>query len=91
MPGFADPQRRVALLLAWRLGAEAYLLLLAAGGGLELQALAAFRPGWRFTGVDPSADMLAAAATRIAPHAPRCLTAVSTAPRRAGSTAPPAC
>lgn len=71
VPGFADLQRMVALLLAERLGEDAHLLVLGAGGGLELEALAAFRPGWRFTGADPSAEMLAAAATRIAPHAPR--------------------
>jgi tRNA (cmo5U34)-methyltransferase len=71
VPGFADLQRMVALLLAERLGPEAQLLVLGADGGLELKALAGFRPGWRFTGVDPSAEMLAVAAAVIGPDASR--------------------
>ena len=71
VPGFRDLQRMAALLLAERLDATAQLLVLGAGGGLELKALAEFRPGWRFTGVDPSAEMLAVAAAVIGSHAPR--------------------
>lgn len=71
VPGFRDLQRMAGLLLAERLDSTAQLLVLGAGGGLELKALAEFRPGWRFTGVDPSAEMLAVAATVIGPHAPR--------------------
>ncbi|HEX8570440.1 MAG TPA: class I SAM-dependent methyltransferase, partial [Caulobacteraceae bacterium] len=37
------------------------ILVLGAGGGLELAAFAGLQPGWRFTGVDPSAEMLAQA------------------------------
>jgi tRNA (cmo5U34)-methyltransferase len=46
------------LLLAERAGEEARILVLGAGGGLELKALAAAQPDWRFVGVDPSAQML---------------------------------
>ena len=91
MPGQPGVLQMAGVLLAERVPDDGHVLVVGAGGGLDTQALAKAGPGWRFTGVDPSADMLAAAATRIAPHALRCLTAVSTAPRRARSTAPPAC
>lgn len=58
VPGFADLHRMSGLLLAERAPADARVLVLGAGGGLELQALAAAQPGWRFDGVDPSAAML---------------------------------
>jgi tRNA (cmo5U34)-methyltransferase len=58
VPGFADLQRMTALLLAERLGEEARVLVLGAGGGLELKAFAERRPRWRFVGVDPSSEML---------------------------------
>jgi len=58
VPGFADLQRMTALLLAERLGAEARVLVLGAGGGLELKAFAERHQRWRFVGVDPSAEML---------------------------------
>ena len=60
-----------AILLAERAGDTAEILILGAGGGLELQAFADWQPGWRFTGVDPSAEMLALAAKVAAPHMPR--------------------
>jgi tRNA (cmo5U34)-methyltransferase len=34
------------------------VLVLGAGGGLELKAFAQMQPGWRFDGVDPSRPML---------------------------------
>ena len=59
-----------AILLAERAGDTAEILILGAGGGLELRAFADWQPGWRFTGVDPSAEMLALAAKVAAPHIP---------------------
>lgn len=59
------------LLLAERAPAEADILVLGAGGGLEIEAFAEAQPSWRFEGVDPSADMIAVAATRLAPVADR--------------------
>ena len=47
------------------------LLVLGAGGGLELKALAETRPGWRLDGVDPSADMLRQASAPLGELAPR--------------------
>ena len=58
VPGFVDLQRMVTLLLAERAPDGARVLVLGAGGGLELRAFAEAQPGWRFDGVDPSAEML---------------------------------
>ncbi len=58
VPGFADLQRMIRLLLAERAPSEARILVLGAGGGLEIKAFAEAEPAWRFDGVDPSAEML---------------------------------
>ena len=58
VPGFADLHRMAQILLAEQAGEAAHLLVVGAGGGLELAAFAAARPNWRFTGVDPSQPML---------------------------------
>jgi tRNA (cmo5U34)-methyltransferase len=49
------------LLLAEGAPDAADILVVGAGGGMEISALGAARPGWRFLGVDPSAEMLALA------------------------------
>lgn len=61
VPGFADLHRMTMLLLAERAPDTADILVLGAGGGLELKAFAEAQPHWRFVGVDPSAEMLALA------------------------------
>lgn len=58
VPGFADLHRMAGILLAERAPDDARVLVLGAGGGLELKAFAEARPGWSFDGVDPSAEML---------------------------------
>ena len=58
VPGFADLHTMTSILLAERAPQDAHVLVLGAGGGLELRAFADANPGWRFDGVDPSADML---------------------------------
>lgn len=58
IPGFADLHRMTAILLAERASEDARILVLGAGGGLELRALADAHPGWTFVGVDPAAAML---------------------------------
>lgn len=58
VPGFADLHRMAMLLLAERAPKVADILVVGAGGGLELKAFAESQPGWRFVGVDPSAEML---------------------------------
>ncbi|MEH6720092.1 MAG: class I SAM-dependent methyltransferase [Aurantimonas endophytica] len=71
VPGFEHLHRMTALLLAERVAEDGRILVLGAGGGLELQAFASFRPGWRFDGVDPSAAMLELARRILGPLAPR--------------------
>ena len=58
VPGLADLHRMAMLLLAERAPGASRILVVGAGGGLELRALAGSRPQWRFVGVDPSAAML---------------------------------
>ncbi|MGO4406038.1 class I SAM-dependent methyltransferase [Bosea sp. RAF48] len=67
VPGFADLQRMVMLLLAERAPDDARVLVLGAGGGLEIKAFAEAQPGWRFDGVDPSAEMLDLARLTLGP------------------------
>ncbi|WP_311273305.1 MULTISPECIES: class I SAM-dependent methyltransferase [unclassified Rhizobium] len=75
VPGLDDLHRMTGQLLAERVPADGRVLVVGAGGGLELNALAEHHPGWSFDGVDPSADMLivarettAGAADRISFH-----------------------
>lgn len=71
VPGFADMQRMVRLLLAERSPADARVLVLGAGGGLEIKAFAEAQPEWHFDGVDPSAEMLKLARATLEPVAGR--------------------
>ncbi len=61
VPGLEGLHRMTGLLLAERVPQDGRVLVVGAGGGLELKALAEQHPGWRFDGVDPSSDMLALA------------------------------
>jgi len=67
VPGFHALQRMTALLLAESVPAEGTVLVLGAGGGLELKVFADAQPGWRFIGVDPSAEMLDLARSTLGP------------------------
>lgn len=67
VPGFGAMQRMAALLLAERAGDTARVLVLGAGGGLELKLFSELQPGWTFDGVDPSAEMLKLAAQTLGP------------------------
>jgi tRNA (cmo5U34)-methyltransferase len=58
VPGFADLHRMAMLLLAEQAPAAADILVVGAGGGLELKAFAEAQPDWRFVGIDPSAGVL---------------------------------
>ncbi|MES2715191.1 MAG: class I SAM-dependent methyltransferase [Pseudomonadota bacterium] len=71
VPGLSDLHRMTALLLAEHVPGPAQVLVVGAGGGLELAAMAAAQPGWHFTGVDPSPAMLDLARAATAAHAPR--------------------
>ncbi|WP_430391811.1 class I SAM-dependent methyltransferase [Dyella sp. 20L07] len=61
IPGFLALQQMASLLLAERVPAQGRVLVLGAGGGLELKAFAEGQPEWSFLGVDPSAEMLSLA------------------------------
>lgn len=71
VPGLSDLHRMTAILLAEAAPPAADVLVIGAGGGLELVALAAAEPGWRFVGVDPSPAMLDLARQAVAPFAQR--------------------
>lgn len=71
VPGFRALQQMTGVLLAERTPDEAHVLVLGAGGGLELKALADTQPRWHFCGVDPSAEMLALAERTLGPLAER--------------------
>src|SRR5258708_22139389 len=67
VPGFADLHRMTRILLAEQTTQDARVLVLCAGGGLELKALAEAEPGWNFVGVDPALAMLKLAEQTLGP------------------------
>lgn len=67
VPGFHALQQMAMLLLAERVPADGNVLVLGAGGGLELTVFAQAQPSWRFLGVDPSAEMLRLAEATLGP------------------------
>lgn len=58
VPALRDLHRMVGVLLAEKVPADGRVLVLGAGGGLELRAMAQMHPGWHFDGIDPSKQML---------------------------------
>ncbi|SFZ86155.1 tRNA (cmo5U34)-methyltransferase [Devosia enhydra] len=71
VPGLGDLHRMATLLLGEHATGQGHILVVGAGGGLELAAMAAARPDWRFTGVDPAPAMLDLARKAVAPFADR--------------------
>lgn len=71
VPGYVSMQAMAAQLLAERAGNHAEVLVLGAGGGLELAMFADRQPDWRFVAVDPSAEMLRQAEQRLGDKAER--------------------
>ena len=67
VPGLADLHRMAMLLLSERAQQAAHILVVGAGGGMELKAMAEAQREWVFTGVDPSAAMLDLARRNIEP------------------------
>jgi len=57
-PGYDVLHDAIASVAASLLGGDAHVLAVGAGTGTEIVRLARVRPGWRFTAVDPSAEML---------------------------------
>lgn len=71
VPGYNAMLSMAAILLAERARDDARILVLGAGGGLELKTFAQAQPDWSFDGVDPSAAMLGLAEQTLGPLAPR--------------------
>jgi tRNA (cmo5U34)-methyltransferase len=71
VPGLDGLHRMTGLLLAERVPDDAHILVLGAGGGSEMKAMAEAYPGWRFTGVDPAGPMLGLAAKVMGANAHR--------------------
>ncbi|WP_339735663.1 methyltransferase domain-containing protein [uncultured Gimesia sp.] len=71
VPGFADMQRMTTLLLAERVPEKGRVLVVGAGGGLELKVFAQAHPSWTFDGVDPAAEMIKLAKQTLGPLASR--------------------
>jgi tRNA (cmo5U34)-methyltransferase len=71
VPGWSDLQAMAALLLAERAPEQARVLVVGAGGGVELKAFAQAHPHWGFVGVDPSKPMLDLAEATLGPLAER--------------------
>ncbi len=71
VPGYHGMQCMTTLLIAERVPEDARVLVLGAGGGLELKAFAQAHPGWTFDGVDPAAEMLKLAQQTLGPLASR--------------------
>ncbi len=58
VPGLDGLHRMTDLLLAERVPETGRVLVLGAGGGMELSNMASRHAGWQFDGVDPSPQML---------------------------------
>ncbi len=71
VPGLDALHRMTGLLLAERAPSNARVLVLGAGGGIELRLLAAAQPRWTFVGVDPAAAMLRLAERTVGPDMDR--------------------
>jgi tRNA (cmo5U34)-methyltransferase len=71
VPGLHALHQMTGLLLHEHVPADGRVLVLGAGGGLELKAFAEAYPHWHLLGVDPSAPMLELAVQTLGPLAPR--------------------
>src|SRR5271167_922097 len=65
VPGYDASHAMAAVLLHDSIGDDGHILVVGAGGGVELSVFARECPGWKFTAVDPSADMLRQARVRV--------------------------
>ena len=71
VPGVDAVHRMASILLAEQAPADARILVLGAGGGLELKVFADDHPQWTFDGVDPASAMLDLARLTLAASADR--------------------
>jgi tRNA (cmo5U34)-methyltransferase len=70
IPGYAASHAMAAAVLLDRIGPAGDILVVGAGGGIEIAAFNRLCSGWRCTGVDPSQAMLDLAGSRLAREAP---------------------
>jgi tRNA (cmo5U34)-methyltransferase len=75
-PGHAGMLQMAGVLLAERMPKEGRVLVVGAGGGLEIRHLARAAPGWHFVGVDPAPAMLDLARATAGPFADDRLTLI---------------
>jgi tRNA (cmo5U34)-methyltransferase len=71
VPGLHALHQMAGLLLHERVPPDGRVLVLGAGGGMELKAFAETYPQWRLLGVDPSEPMLELAVQTLGPLAPK--------------------
>lgn len=67
VPGVEALHTMTSVLLAETAPDDAQVLVLGAGGGMELKRLALANPNWRFVGVDPALPMLELAERTLGP------------------------
>lgn len=67
VPGVDALHMMTSVLLAETAPDNARVLVLGAGGGMELKRLAEAHPGWRFVGIDPALPMLELAERTLGP------------------------
>lgn len=67
VPGLDSLHQMSAILLAEHVPENGHVLVLGAGGGMELKAFAQVHADWRFTGVDPAGEMLKQASKTLGP------------------------
>jgi tRNA (cmo5U34)-methyltransferase len=65
VPGYDASHAMAAVLLRDRIGEHGKILVVGAGGGVELSVFARECQGWMFTGVDPSVEMLRQAKVKL--------------------------
>lgn len=58
VPGYEGLLRMTSMLLAEQIGDTGEVLVLGAGGGLEIRVMAEANDGWTFEGIDPSQEMI---------------------------------
>lgn len=67
VPGIDAMRSMTSVLLAEAAPENARVLVLGAGGGMEIKTLATAHPGWRFVGIDPAPAMLDLAERTLGP------------------------
>jgi tRNA (cmo5U34)-methyltransferase len=65
IPGYDASHAMAAVLLRDRVGDRGRILVIGAGGGVELSLFASECDGWSFVGVDPSSEMLEQARLKV--------------------------